>query len=356
MNISFVKDRFHSLVLSLKNKPSYVQTFLQGMGLVVFFMLVLFSWIIIKTDETAKKVDSLALSKTTMLELPKAEQATGSNTPSIKLSQEQEILALTPAPIDGFFEDVGGQYLPKKNDDGKTPFDVYKRPFQRDLQKSIVSIVVMDFGLSHSLSDKMINTLPADVTFVLNPYSNDNTKWAASARAFGHEFWLTLPMQTKNLAMDTGPMTILKNAVEQQNVEILKSILASSSGYVGVVSTVDHDFEKNANSIKPLMMNIANRGLGFVEINPEMPPIWLSEFSAAGVPYGQNNFWLDHDLKPKSIESAFIKLEQKAKRDGNIIVFTRPYPIVLKAIADWSKTLEEKNIQLAPLSAAVKPE
>lgn len=328
-------------------RSPFVRSFSEGTILGFIVLVLLISWLYLRQDKTAEKLQSVIPFKTVMIEVPDVEQAIG-GTPDVKLDAQKNINALPQAPISGFMEEVDGKYWPVINEANKAlPFDAYKKPFSVVDGKAMVSIVVVDYGLSEKVSQEILNNFPSEISFVLNPYAEDPVKWANAARSFGREFWVSIPMQTKDFGIsDTGPMTLLKNVMDAENLNRLKNIMGISQGYAGFVTEKNHDFDSDPKKFGAVLNEVKSRGLGFVESNPDIIPLGIDMDAA----FAQNDIWLDTDLRPDAVSGALKSIEQKAQRDGSVIVFTHPYPIVMKSLQGWFDEIKSQNIQLVPLS------
>ena len=360
-----VKNRFgrFSSLLSrradgLRKASVFTKAFREGLFGGLIIMLLLGAWLQIRSNDTAQRLQSLIPSKSALIEeLSIAEKTADPNSPSQGvLGNNKQINALAPAPIEGLFETVDGKQLPKSRiQDDMTPFQAYKKPFVPVAGRPLISIVVVDFGLSDLLSQSMLDNMPPEVSFAISPYAADPTKWAAAARAYGHEFWLSLPMQTKNVANDDGgPNTLLASAPIEENQKRLLNVMGTAVGYAGLVSQKDHTLTQADLSAGQTMKQILGRGLAFAESNPNIPAYGLSLAMEAGSPYVQNNFWLDGDLRPDAINQALRALEIQAARKGKAIAFIHPYPAVISRLQEWLKASEQNGFQIAPLSALVQ--
>lgn len=335
------------------------------MGLIyggIFFAL-LFAWMALRAGDTALQLQDKVPSKTAMIEVPESQPnaeaenaAADPNAPGDTLSGPKNINALPPAPVEGLTESLNGKLLPTARiEDDLTPFQAYRRPFQMVAGRSMVSFVVMDYGLSETLAQSLLDNMPPDVTFALTPYAENPVKWASSARAFGHEFWMSLPMQGKDFGLsDSGPRTLLLNAPLEENQSRLFSVLGTAVGYAGVISGYDHVFSPRDGNVDFIMKQIYGRGLAFVESNPEREPFGKDSAKEFGYPYAQGTLWLDADLRPEAIDHALLELELQAGRTGKAIAFLRPYPVVVNKVQEWIKTAPDKGIQVAPLSALLE--
>jgi len=329
-------------------------------GAVLFILMA--GWMFLRSSDTAYKIQDLLPSKAAMIEDPNAAPSAPPEEEQKTQTSETKPETQTPdapppaAAMEGLTENVGGKILPvSRLQDDMTPFQAYKKPFEAIAGRALVSVVVVDFGLSESASKDTLEKLPADITLVLNPYTDDPSKWVESSRGDGHEIWLSLPMQTKEFGTgDTGPNTLLRNASKEENEARLFNVLGTAVGYAGVVSQEGHVFTQDVPSADPIQKQIFGRGLAFVESNPGAESFGVKSATENGYPYAQNTLWLDSDLRPEAIDRALKDLEGEATKKGKIIAFVHPYPVVMTKLEPWLKDAESKGLQIAPLSAMVQ--
>lgn len=359
-----IKSKFTGLASSVGKRIPTVRmnspfafAFRDGLVCGGIILLLLVVWMTVRSGDTAWKLQEQLPFKAAAIEEASKQQPVRVTEEQPGLEGAKSVNALTAAPIEGLFESHEGRQLPiVRIQDDLSPFNAYKRPFQAVAGRPMVSIVVIDFGLSDLLSKSILDNMPPDITLALTPYASEPFKWAAAARAYGHEFWMMLPMQTKEYGgrEDSGPSTLLLNSSEEENRKRLFSIMGLVSGYAGIVSQKDHVFTPNADVNQPVMKQIFGRGLAFAESNPDVPALGLTLAMEDGYPYAQNNFWLDGDLRPEAIDRALGEFELQATRKGKAIAFVRPYPAVMNKVQDWAKGASERGIQIAPLSAMVQ--
>jgi len=345
------------------NPTGFSVGFKEGLigGFVLFIIMI--GWMFLRSTDTAYKIQELLPAKSAVIEDPTAPRAPEEQEKE-KVSQEgqeglagpKDVAALAAAPIEGLSETVDGKTLPViRTQDEMTPFLAYRKPFEFVAGRALVSVVVVDFGLSESMSKSALENMPAEVSFVLSTYADEPTQWAASSRAYGHEFWLSLPMQSVEFGTgDNGPNTLLVNASPEENQARLFNVLGSVTGYAGLVSQEGHAFPQDAASAAPILKQIYDRGLAFAESNPDVAAFGLSTAMENGNPYVQNTFWIDQDLRPEAIDQKFKDLEAQATKKGKAVAFVHPYPVVMTKLQAWLKDVEQKGLQVAPLSAMVQ--
>lgn len=267
-----------------------------------------------------------------------------------------DILPLTPAPIDGLFETTPAGDIPiARASDGMTPFDAYKRPFTAQAGKGPVAIVFSGMGISAAITQQIITALPADITLSFIPAQKSGADMAASARAAGHEIWLTLPMQGDTYPNpDPGPNTILTSAHPEAAQGRLFATLADMAGYAGLTSPPNHAFMEADAGKSPVMGQIFGRGLAFVDTRIDRPFFAEKMATENAHPFAQANVWIKADTSPQNISARLTDIENRATADGGVIVFVEPTPLNIKSVAAWTQTLKDKPVQLAPLSALMK--
>jgi hypothetical protein len=326
-----------------------------GAGL--FLILILWMWL--RTGDTAEKIQPLLEHQIVALSSPEEKEPedlnSRENTPEAeKLVAGRAVEPLPPAPIEGFFETVDGKILPRiRFEDDSTPFDAYKRPHKAVAGRPQISIVIVDYGLNGTSSQALLDSLPPEITFALSPYAAEASKWAGAARAYGHEFWVSLPMKGDNPAIDAGPDAIDPKASLEDNTNRTIDILSTAAGYAGIVTMKNHGITAGDLSPHAALKQIYGRGLALAESNPDISAWGLTEALEAAYPYVQNNFWIDEALTPSSIDAALRAVELQATRKGKAVAFLHPTPLGIKKIQEWTAQAEANGFQLAPLSFMV---
>ncbi len=280
---------------------------------------------------------------------PEAKSDTGSSPshpPAVVQHASGESLSL--APIKGLEEpadEIDGKkmMIPKISPEGVTPFTAYKRPFAAT-DKPYIALVLKGIGLSENLTQEAINSLPADVSFVLSPYAQDVKKWQNLARSNGHETWMFVPSETEDyLTNDPGPQALLKDFGLKYNAQRLQWTLAQATGYAGVAMYLDKTFERVEPMIRPVLGQVFDRGLGLMQINASGSDFFAEMANSKKAPFVQNGF--------AGAENLFQNLENLAKSQGHAVAIVSLDDIGLAELNEWIASLEAKGIVMAPASA-----
>jgi hypothetical protein len=360
-------------------------SFLKGLAVCFLFLLALVGWALFKADDTKAGLQSKLASKTAVVtqadssvirmgdaqpvlrmqpvKNKQPEPAEQQPRPPVESEQDDALLSqydgkagLVPAPVPGLYENIPEGLAPKpRAEDGLTPFEAYKRPFDKNTQKPIVSFVVTDLGISRSVTEDVIDKFPPEISLSFSPYARDLKLLTDVARKAGHEVWLMLPLETRNYPLnDPGPSTLLVNASVEQNQRRLSSVLTSTQGYAGFVSEKDHVFRQEDADVNPNIKEIFDRGLAVLDSNTSVSSFVGGYAAQKDYPHTKNQFWLDEDLTPIAMNQQLRKMMEYAKGNGSVVMMLRPYPASLKAVQKFLQSDAAKEFQIAPVSAQVR--
>ena len=244
--------------------------------------------------------------------------------------------------------------LPQKSSDGRVPWQVYAKPFNRADRRPRIAIVVTGLGLSAAATESAIQGLPGSVTLAFAPYASDLNGWIRLARAAGHEVLLNVPMEPVNYpAYDPGPQTLLTSLNEQGNMDRLLWILSRGSGYVGIIDFMGSRFTASAPHLTPVLTALRDRGLLYLDSGSATRSSADKVAPGIGLPWAATTVTLDERASRTEIDRRFAELEQAARDSNRAIGIASPYPVSLERIATWSRQLAARGIAVAPVSAMV---
>ena len=166
------------------------------------------------------------------------------------------------------------------------------------------------------------------------PYATDLQNWIQLSRAAGHEVLLHLPMEPVNYPdNDPGPQALFTSLTAQQNLARLEWALSRVSGYVGVANHMGSRFTTNRDALQPVMEQIKNRGLLYVDTRSSARSIAASLATELGVPRALNDRFLDvGSVNRSTIDSNLAEAERIARETGLSVVVGQPYPVTIERI------------------------
>jgi uncharacterized protein len=265
-------------------------------------------------------------------------------------------LALTPAPDPRLIEMSRYGALPRIGADGARPADVYARPVEMNATLKAdaprVVIVVGGLGLSRTITEQAIATLPPGVTFGFAPYGHDLAGSVAEARANGHEIILQAPMEPIDYPQtNPGPHLLLTSADLAANTDNLHWLMSRFPGYVGIGNFLGAKFTADLASLSPVLQEIGERGLIYLDDGSSPQSLAMSLAAQDNVPAVKADIILD--ASPNGIESALVQLEAMARSKGLAIGVASALPESLEKIGRFARSAQADGLALVPLSAAV---
>ncbi len=358
MNLQQIKNKIPLTKISwLGNLCAYIQialsnifnkmdisAFFKGIVAIAFIYLLLFLYVYSNGSETIKKIEDQITSENIPLTIAEKKDTPSNN------SMEKG-----PKPISivkGLHETTNIGRLPIiRKTDNLTSFRAYQRPFKfeeiKETDKPIISFIVVDYGLSKENSLSALDLLPAEVSFVLSPYSSLPKEWMAMAQNKGHEVWVNLPIQ-KSKSYDIGKYSIYHHSPVSHKVEAMYNILSKSQGYVGVSTFTDDGITSAKQHYIKMAEKIYHRGLGILELNPKAPKSIEGKAISIGAPYIKADLEV---FKIKGEKNSFEHLEAIAKEKGHAVVVIPNYPSTLKNAAVWIMKVAKADYIIAPVSA-----
>lgn len=354
-----------------------------GLGLIALAYIAVLGWALVKNEAAEKELAATLASETVPVEyeyaaagvgtefipspppLDEPSASTGGSAKALSSHDrdriEQYELQTLPngmviSPIESLHRVTESGVIPVIREDGLTAFNGYKAPFNDNLiDAPVIAIAVMGLGLSDSATDSAIRNMPPEVSLIMSPYTKAPDFWINEARANGHEVWLSLPMEPENYPLrDPGPHTLLVNGREQDNISKTNWLMGRARGYVGFVTEPETAFMKSPQDMRPVIYEIYNHGLGFIDGSDTPSLIPQSIAHGMDAAYGTVDIWIDNVPTSAQIRKSLQQLEILAQEQGKAVGVFSTYPVSYKEIQDWIDSLKQKGIVLAPLSAATK--
>lgn len=259
---------------------------------------------------------------------------------------------LAKAPVPGFFERTPAGDLPKVSADGRTPAEVYARPFAAKPGVPKIALIVGGLGLKQEHTLAAINELPPEVTLSFVPYANDLQTWINRARAAGHEVLLELPMEAYDYPnVDGGPHTLLTSSKPEENLRRLNLLMGKATGYFGVTNYQGARFATDARAVAPVMSALSERGLAFVHDGAAARSALPQAAKDVNLTFSIADRIVDAEPSADSIDRELLQLEALAIQNGGAVGVGYAYPVTIDTFRHWTQGIKAKGYQLAPASA-----
>jgi len=264
--------------------------------------------------------------------------------------------ALVPAPISGLSKISAYGRIPTISPAGLTPLSAYKRPNSPTSGKRSVSVIIGGLGVNRGLTTQAINELPADVTLAFAAHAPGLQNWINQARAKGHEVLIELPMESVDFnaaepGADRALMASRNAAANQRNLDWL---LSRAQGYFGVTNYNGDMFLNRADVAAPILDKLARSGLSFVFDGSVTAPSLSALSTSARLPFAKGYNLIDPQQDAALIQSELSRLSAQATNAGGAIGVGFAYPETITAVKNWTSSLDNQGLALAPASSVLK--
>ncbi|WP_209016928.1 divergent polysaccharide deacetylase family protein [Roseibium aggregatum] len=268
---------------------------------------------------------------------------------------EEPVTELSINPDTRVIERTDVGFLPKISDAGVRPLDAYSRPVVREFTSiPKIAVIVNGLGLSETGTQNAIDRLPPDVTFALAPYGQDLDLWMQQARTKGHELLLQLPLEPFDFPdNDPGPHTLLVSLRPDEMVNRLSFLLTRATNYVGTIADMGARFTSTKPSMDFLLGKLKERGLMFIDNGTSSRSIASEAANESRTPFSGVDVVLDEVPKEDSIDAKLLQLEGVARTRGVAVAAGSALPVTVRQLEKWVRDLEERGLQLVPISATI---
>ncbi|MBY0428771.1 MAG: divergent polysaccharide deacetylase family protein, partial [Alphaproteobacteria bacterium] len=261
---------------------------------------------------------------------------------------------LAPAPDKALLDEATG--LPIISMNGREPWSLYARPYDRNDGRPQIVVVVVDLGQTQSISQSAIADLPGPVTLGFSNLSSELDAWMERARGAGHEVLLGIPMEPLEYpSNDPGPNTLLTHNSNDDNKKLLLTHLATAKSYIGITSLSGARMNTMQDKLRPILQELKTRGL--LWFDADLAPLSASDavVSEVKLPYVKGDLHIDEDMGNQSIKNVLDDAETNAIKSGHSVVVVRATPLSISMLRDWTMRLPSKHLSLAPLSSLAQP-
>ena len=146
---------------------------------------------------------------------------------------------------------------------------------------------------------------------------------------------------------------MLTNLPEAENLSRLNWVLNRFTGYTGLTNQMGSKFTASRQHILPILEVIKEKGLLYLDSRTASNSVAAKVAQNLEIPVVINNRFLDHKASGETIDTRLAELENIARRTGSAVGVAYPYPVTFEHLSNWAKTLDDKGLVLAPVSALV---
>lgn len=262
--------------------------------------------------------------------------------------------SLAPHPDPALVEEVEALgLLPRVGAGGREPWRVYARPSSSLETRPRVAVVITDLGLSDAITERAI-AMPGAITLAFSPYAPKLAEYIVMARDAGHEVMIGLPMEPRDFPRsDAGVLSLMTSVPAERNTLNLRRVMASATGYIGMVSYQGSGFTASRASLQPIMQDLAKRGLVYFDTLENATSVAPEVASNAELPHAAADLFLGSSESRSGLRAKLSQVELLAKTQGTAVVAARPFPMSMGRLDAWVRDIGAKGLVLTPLSGVV---
>jgi polysaccharide deacetylase 2 family uncharacterized protein YibQ len=265
---------------------------------------------------------------------------------------------LPEAERDGMVEvTADGQRLPRISAGGWMPWIAYARRFDPEGPPARIGLLMVNLGADEALMRRAIEELPPEVSLAFLAGTPDLRRWLGAAREHGHEVYLMLPVEDPAGPAERGIRPIEASADAAENLRRLRDGMSRGENYLGFVVPGPVLVAQSDLIARPLMKEIAERGLSLIEINPAGVSAMYRLTMELGVAYARTSTVLDYKLAGQgTIDSNLERLvewtserpaDRAPRHDFGVL---QPSDAAIDAIVGWRRRLGRQNaVSLVPI-------
>lgn len=203
-----------------------------------------------------------------------------------------------------------GLRLPRPSSSGWLPWIAYARRFEASADTARVGVLMVNLGVDAALTRRAVEELPGEVSLAFLPGSPDLQSWLRQAHERGHETYLMLPMDDQSVPAERGLRPVEASLDAAENVRRLRSAMSRGEGYVGFVVVAANAAWQSEPVARPLLEELARRGLGLVEVNAGDASSTVQRLTEElGMGYARTRDVLDYKLSEGGLAANLDRLD-----------------------------------------------
>ena len=292
---------------------------------------------------------------------PAAEAASAPTPPritSLKLPpRPTDFRSLSAAEREAMVETTAdGLRLPRISPSGWMPWIAYSRRYAPEGPAARVGLLMINVGADEASMQRAIDELPGEVSLAFLPGTPDLGRWMGRAREHGHESYLMLPIDDPAGTVERGIRPIEATAEAAENARRLRAAMARAEGYVGFVVPSPGPVSQQEAIARPLVKEIADRGLALIEITPSPGVSAMYQLTVElGTGYARSSTVLDYKLAGQGIGTNHNRMlewtsEGRPDRPRHDFGVLQPDPQSIDAVVAWRKRVADQSaVALVPI-------
>jgi|GEM_PF-1841052 len=286
----------------------------------------------------------------------------------LTLDQEEVTLPLAveskdvqPSFNEDLAENVQTITSPNNAVDGFDHFHANKKALTAQQQLAIIdnkphySLVIQMVGSNSLLNDRILETLPRDVTLSVTPYLSNHNEIAGKFKQEGFEIWMLMATETLERRTDNGSFALSPIHNINNNMYNITNQLQGKNHITGITFH-ERSLMPSAEIMWPqIVQDLFAEGYAVHDATPSpvSPKVYSIDGNKKSI-YLKENMNLNLNKNKNSIEQQLDMIKNSIQAHKNAIVTTViTTPVALDILTEWINSLQAEGIILVPLSAQI---
>lgn len=215
-----------------------------------------------------------------------------------------------------------------------------------------IALVIDDLGRSIDTVDRL-SSLGVPVAGAVLPFEPRSEAVARTLAARGIEVLCHLPMEPAAEGADPGPGALRRSMDAETLRRTTRRALEAVPGAVGANNHMGSAFSADAESMRPVLEELAAHGLFFLDSRTGPESIGYRLARALALPAAERDVFLDSVDDGSGIEERWRELLDLARRDGAAIAIGHPHDTTLTFLVGAVPEAAAAGIEFVPVSYLV---
>ena len=233
---------------------------------------------------------------------------------------------------------------------GKTIIPGHKPPYFGE--NPVIAVVIDDMGISKKRTAD-IASIRAPLTASFLTYGRNLEQQIENSQKNGQEIMIHVPMEAqKNI--DVAPDVLTTTMTPQEIQQNLKTMLAKFKNVNGINNHMGSKLTEDKERMTAVMQVLKELDMFFLDSKTSAQSKAEEAAAESGIAYAHRHVFLDNNNDKNYILGQLAIAERIARKNGYAIAIGHPKTQTFEALKEWIPTLEEKNIELKPMSEIIK--
>lgn len=217
-----------------------------------------------------------------------------------------------------------------------------------------VAIVIDDLGEGGKLSREIVG-MDLPLTLSVLPFASHAKEIALEANLKGKEVILHLPMEPHDYPKVRPGEGVLLNKMDE--AELLRQLSRDIEAVPHIKGASNHmgsRLMEDPGKMRIILSDLKRRGLFFLDSRTTPQTVGFRTAKSIGVRAAEKTLFLDHSSREKDIRERMEELTRIALLKGKAIGIGHPHPSTVKVLKEMIPKMQEKGIEIVPLSELVE--